>query len=282
MGTLHVCFLWHMHQPSYVDPTSGVAIMPWVRLHGVKAYTEMAVALEAVPGARATFNWVPGLCDALEREADPARAPSSEFLSLTLRPAASLGAVEREAVRTRFFSLDHRTMLEPWARYRELHARAEVNALDVDDLRDLQIWFNLAWCSPTVRERPEVAALIERGRGFSEADKAVLIAAQRATAASRPAAPPSCAARPTTTRSCRCSSTATWPAPPTAPRRCPARASAGPTTPASTSSPGSRATARASASRPAACGPPRARWRRGCCPCCARRSWPGSRPTRRS
>src|SRR5437773_137208 len=32
----HVTFLWHMHQPYYVDPETRTATMPWVRLHSVK------------------------------------------------------------------------------------------------------------------------------------------------------------------------------------------------------------------------------------------------------
>jgi hypothetical protein len=32
----NVVFLWHMHQPYYVDPSTQTATMPWVRLHSVK------------------------------------------------------------------------------------------------------------------------------------------------------------------------------------------------------------------------------------------------------
>ena len=39
---LHIAFLWHMHQPYYKDPTSNKFIMPWVRLHGIKDYYDMA------------------------------------------------------------------------------------------------------------------------------------------------------------------------------------------------------------------------------------------------
>jgi alpha-amylase/alpha-mannosidase (GH57 family) len=37
----NVVFLWHMHQPYYVDPTTQMAMMPWVRLHSVKGYLDM-------------------------------------------------------------------------------------------------------------------------------------------------------------------------------------------------------------------------------------------------
>ena len=36
----NVVFLWHMHQPYYVNPVTRTAMMPWVRLHAVKGYLE--------------------------------------------------------------------------------------------------------------------------------------------------------------------------------------------------------------------------------------------------
>ena len=46
---LYVTFLWHFHQPSYWDPIRQVESMPWVRLHSIKGYTDMADALEKHP-----------------------------------------------------------------------------------------------------------------------------------------------------------------------------------------------------------------------------------------
>jgi alpha-amylase/alpha-mannosidase (GH57 family) len=169
-----------MHQPSYVDPVTGDVTMPWVRLHGVKDYTDMGALLEGVEDTRVTFNFVPGLIDQLERaaHADPA---SDRFLRLTLTPPEALDAHDRAFVTRWFFSLHHPTLLEPHPRYRELRELAQSGEpLDDDALRDLQLLFNLAWCGAVVRSRPEIASLIERERGFTEADKATLIASQQA------------------------------------------------------------------------------------------------------
>lgn len=169
-----------MHQPSYVDPVTGEVTMPWVRLHGVKDYTDMGALLEGVEGARVTFNFVPGLLDQIERatHADPA---TDRFLRLTLTPPEALDSHDRAFVTRWFFSLHHPTLLEPHPRYRELWELAQSgDPLDDDQLRDLQLLFNLAWCGATVRERPEIASLVERERGFTEDDKAVLIASQQA------------------------------------------------------------------------------------------------------
>ncbi|MBL8788350.1 MAG: glycoside hydrolase [Deltaproteobacteria bacterium] len=177
---LHVAFLWHMHQPSYRDPVTGEVLLPWVRLHGVKDYTDMAAALDEVPGARTTVNWVPGLLDQCEALASPDYGQRERFWRLTERPAADLSAVEIETLRQHFFSLSHANMLEPYPRYRELRDRVrQAQALTTSELRDLQVWFNLAWTGVTVRREPEVARLFAKGRDFEEADKRPLLEVQR-------------------------------------------------------------------------------------------------------
>ncbi len=49
---LKVIFLWHMHQPDYRDPRGGPALLPWVRLHGVKDYLDMVTILDGFPRIR--------------------------------------------------------------------------------------------------------------------------------------------------------------------------------------------------------------------------------------
>ena len=57
----NVVFLWHMHQPYYVDPATHAAAMPWVRLHAVKGYLDMISVIEDFPGIRVNFNLTPVL-----------------------------------------------------------------------------------------------------------------------------------------------------------------------------------------------------------------------------
>lgn len=177
--TLHVCFLWHMHQPSYDDPVSGDVVMPWVRMHGVKDYTDMALAAQAA-GARVTFNFVPGLCDQLEAALAPGYDKREVFWRVSLKAPKALTSAELDLLRARFFSLQHANMLEPYPRYVELRQTvAAGDRLTAQDIRDLQVWFNLGWCGEGVRNKPEVAALLVKHEGFDEADKAALLAAQR-------------------------------------------------------------------------------------------------------
>ena len=48
MKKLHLCFLWHMHQPWYRD--DHVYRLPWVFLHAAKDYTEMVEYYQAFNG----------------------------------------------------------------------------------------------------------------------------------------------------------------------------------------------------------------------------------------
>ncbi|MGH8756106.1 MAG: hypothetical protein ACREU0_09885, partial [Burkholderiales bacterium] len=67
---LDLVLLWHMHQPDYRDYTTGEFHLPWVYLHAIKDYTDMAWHLEHHPGIRAVVNFAPVLLDQIEDYAD--------------------------------------------------------------------------------------------------------------------------------------------------------------------------------------------------------------------
>lgn len=56
-----VVLCWHMHQPSYQDMRTDQFLFPWVYLHTIKDYSDMAAHLEANPDARAVVN-LPRFC----------------------------------------------------------------------------------------------------------------------------------------------------------------------------------------------------------------------------
>ena len=78
MRTPDLCFLLHMHQPQYVDPRTGRAELPWVRLHGARAYLDVARLLEEYPHVKLTVNFVPSLM------------PTYHLSVLASRPATSM------------------------------------------------------------------------------------------------------------------------------------------------------------------------------------------------
>jgi len=176
---IRVALLWHMHQPVYVNPFSGRAELPWVRLHGIKDYSGMAGVLGEFPGVRSTVNLVPSLLLQLKKHL---AGEIDRFQEVAQKPAADLDAVEKTLMARHFFSLHPVHMIQPFPRYQELYSRrselAQGNGTSAD-WRDLQVWSTLAWFdADRARADERVQGLREKGRGFSEADKIMLFEAQ--------------------------------------------------------------------------------------------------------
>ncbi len=187
MVRLRVCLLWHQHQPLYRSPRSGRYALPWVRLHGVKDYYDMAALAGEFPRLRVTFNLVPSLLDQIDdyvegRAADPA-------LDLARRPAGDLTEEDQLVLLDLFFSVPYKTLIAPFPRYAALYHKRGDRGPDGDhrealsrfkprDLLDLQVWFHLAWCGPTLRARPEVRDLMRKGESFTEKEKNDLLDVQ--------------------------------------------------------------------------------------------------------
>jgi alpha-amylase/alpha-mannosidase (GH57 family) len=194
MAQVRLAFLWHMHQPLYRDPQSGDFLLPWVRLHATRAYTDMAVMLERHPHVRCTVNFTPVLLEQLEATASG--AAKDRFLDLSARHAPDLSLEERQAILRSFFMIDWETCIRPLPRYWELLQKRGRDLRQVDlarvarsfsaqDLTDLQVLFNLAWCGfGALAEDPALGALREKGSGYTGDDQAVLLSAQRRIVAS--------------------------------------------------------------------------------------------------
>ncbi len=80
-----------------------------------------------------------------------------------------------------FFMANADQMIRPFPRYAELYQRRAAGRnscprrstpLSDRDLRDLQVWFNLAWVHPLAVERDEsLRGLRDKGRNFTEEDR---------------------------------------------------------------------------------------------------------------
>jgi alpha-amylase/alpha-mannosidase (GH57 family) len=146
-----------------------------VRLHALKNYVDMARTVEDVPAMRATFNIVPCLAAQLDRLAHG--GPLDTFAELARRPVETWSQAERAFAVDQFFSVHRETMLLPHRRFAELEAlkrsreEASQGAQFTDqELRDLCVCFELAWCGRALREHPVVRALLAKERGYSHAD----------------------------------------------------------------------------------------------------------------
>ena len=188
---LPVVLLWHMHQPHYRDALTGQYVLPWTYLHAIKDYTDMAAHLEARPRARAVVNFTPVLLEQLEdisrriaahlERAEP--LPDPVLALLGPAPLPESGA-ERAALMRACLRANRQNMIERFAPYRDLAELAEplatperaVYAADAL-IRDLAVWYHLAWMGETVRRSDvRIGALAEQGRGFSAAQRRALLA----------------------------------------------------------------------------------------------------------
>ena len=178
---LDLVLVWHLHQPDYRDHASGEFMLPWVYLHAIKDYTDMAWHLERHPGMRAVINWVPVLLDQLEDYAD-------QFTSGTLRDpllrllardhATALTEGERALVLEQCLRANNSRMIEPYPAYQHLHALFRtLEAQGGPALRylsdhffyDALIWYHLAWTGETVRRESEaVPRLMAIGQHFEQ------------------------------------------------------------------------------------------------------------------
>ncbi len=182
MQALQVALVWHMHQPDYRDPASGRSLLPWTYLHAVKDYSEMLRTALEVPGTRMTFNLVPTL---LEQLADYGTGQARDsWLEAARKDPTEMSQKEVAFLLSSFFSVHSERHIQPHSRYRELarlrdaaHESPGTNHFQVRDLRDLQVWFLLAWSGHYLRrESTTVKNLLVKGAGFSEGDKLALLA----------------------------------------------------------------------------------------------------------
>ncbi len=185
MSKVSLALLWHHHQPYYPDLVSGSNPMPWVRLHSTKDYLGMALHLKEVPEFRCTVNLVPSLLVQID-------ACSSGLVDRHLltsrKPVDGLDRDDVLYMLDHFFMASFDTMIKPHARYLELFqkrgqgsdsAEAALARFRERDLRDLQVWSNLAWVHPLAFElEPDLAEFQAKGRNYSETEKTWFLSRQ--------------------------------------------------------------------------------------------------------
>ncbi|MFA4982238.1 MAG: glycoside hydrolase family 57 protein [Candidatus Omnitrophota bacterium] len=187
---LSVSFLWHMHQPYYKDPLSDKYLMPWTRLHGIKDYYPMAALIEEFDEIKAVFNLVPSM---IEQINDYVHNDATDtFLDLTLKKALHLTFQDKAELLNNFFKVNFKRFIEPNDRYAELLLKKGIKPLagislknavkifSAQDFLDLQVLYNLAWFhSITIEEDINLKDLVDKKRGYTEADKEYIVAKQR-------------------------------------------------------------------------------------------------------
>ncbi|HEX4228958.1 MAG TPA: glycoside hydrolase family 57 protein [Bryobacteraceae bacterium] len=179
MPRIHLCFLWHMHQPFYKDLVTGEYKLPWVRLHSLKDYFGMVKILDEFPTIHQTFNLVPCLLEQIEDYA--AGRASDRFLTVALKPYDNLTLEEKKFALQYFFLANEDRQILRYPRYAELFAVMQrcqnnpgmaVSAFDSQMGRDLQVLSQLAWFDEEyLRNDPDISALVSKGRVFTPQEK---------------------------------------------------------------------------------------------------------------
>lgn len=186
---LELILLWHMHQPDYRDHARGEFTLPWVYLHALKDYTDMAAHLERHPRVHAVVNFVPVLLDQLEDYGEQFASGNwrDPLLRLLAEPDLNLlSASERRLLLNSCFRTNHVSMIEPFPSYKRLHELFRVVEGHDDTAEaylsgayysDLITWYHLAWAGETERRRqPLLAELLAKGEGFTADDRSRLLA----------------------------------------------------------------------------------------------------------
>jgi len=186
MPVLRVVVLWHQHQPFYKDLVSGEYRLPWVRLHALKDYYGMVKLLSEFPQVHQTFNLVPSLITQIQDYVSgAARDP---FLDVAARPANDLTPGERRFALQYLFQANPTHMIGRYPRYRELwdhfrHSGGSPERADKyfqpQDFTDLQVLSQIAWFDEFFLDDPDVAGLIQKGRGYSLEDQRFVMARER-------------------------------------------------------------------------------------------------------
>jgi alpha-amylase/alpha-mannosidase (GH57 family) len=185
---LYISFLWHMHQPFYKDPMTGLYRLPWVRFHGTKDYLDMAEILIDFPYIKQTYNFTPSLLEQIVDYTE--NNAKDQYLNLTLKKASELDMEEKFFILENFFLANWDNMIKPFPRYYELLMKRGLHFIRNDlirairyfsdgDFLDLQVLFNLCWIDPLFRKKdPFLKMLVDKGRDYTEEDKYMLISKQ--------------------------------------------------------------------------------------------------------
>lgn len=184
---LDLVFLWHMHQPDYRDYSTGDFVLPWVYLHAIKDYSDMAAHLEQHPRVKAVVNFVPILLDQLEDYEQQFASGEIRDPLLRLLVCEDLDKVsreERQLILESCFRSNLGKMVAPYPAYKrlfDLFKSLETNGdvalsyLSGQYLADLLTWYHLAWFGETVRREHDVLIqMMSKDENFTFADRKLL------------------------------------------------------------------------------------------------------------
>lgn len=181
---LSIAFYWHMHQPVYQLTSNGDYIMPWVRLHAVKDYLDMALWAKKFDKLKLNFNFVPVLLDSIIEYAE--NDAHDIHSRLTITPKNKLNNEDKIFILNNFFDANYQTMILTNEEYHRLyqivqaHGTTNTEIFTNQEYADIMALFNLAWIDPSFKtSNKELKRLVKKGKNYTLEDRIEIIDIQR-------------------------------------------------------------------------------------------------------
>ena len=191
---LNLVLCWHMHQPWYRESQDGQYRLPWVYLHALKDYVDMAAHLEAHPKMRCVVNFTPVLLEQLDDYATQFKRhldSGSRFSDPLLNLLAGTEPVPTDAeARVEIVSACRRAhaplMIDVHPKFRSLFdmvMAADGKHVDPQHLAymneqfflDLISWYHLAWLGHSLTRLPHVKGLLKHEGVFDGSARRALL-----------------------------------------------------------------------------------------------------------
>ncbi len=189
---------WHMHQPWYQQGINGDYQLPWVYLHAIKDYSDMAAHLEANPGMKVVVNFAPVLLEQIDDYASQLgewlksgaemKDPILNLLAGTEDiPADIHGRYDLLCACRRAHAPK---MIDPYPSFRLLleplqymFPQDKCVEKDTEFLQflskqyfvDLLVWYHLAWLGHSLKQTETSKRLIAKAKFFDKEDRRELI-----------------------------------------------------------------------------------------------------------
>jgi alpha-amylase/alpha-mannosidase (GH57 family) len=189
---------WHMHQPWYQNGIDGDYQLPWVYLHAIKDYSDMATHLEAHPAMKVTVNFAPVLLDQLDDYAQQLqhwlqsgtrmRDPMLNLLAGAMDIPPEAG--DRCQLLRNCQRANAVKMIDPYPGFRKLlqplkemfsgeekiaRDKTFLKYLDVQYFIDILMWYHLAWLGHALKQTATAQRLIRKEALFDAADRRELL-----------------------------------------------------------------------------------------------------------
>lgn len=197
-GRLNIVLCWHMHQPWYRTGADGTYRLPWVYLHALKDYSDMAAHLEQAPRMKVVVNFAPSLLEQLDdyaqqltrflQDGTPITDPLLQYLTET-QPIPTDKAQRAELI-TDCMRCHAPTMIHPHAPFQRLlkmigatdevgignqRCRYSLTYLSDQYFLDLLTWYHLAWLGDSLQTLPVIKRLLAKGGEYTREDRRALL-----------------------------------------------------------------------------------------------------------